>query len=142
LRILGLDYGSKRIGVAISDELGFTAQGLAVILRKDRNFDIQRISEFVKAYDVERIVVGYPVRLDGTEGIQCDKVNRFIGLLEANIQTSVIRWDETLTTKTAEDILIQANMRREKRKKIIDKLAAQLILQHYLDRSRNKEKQT
>lgn len=142
MRILGLDYGSKRIGVAISDELGFTAQGLATILRKDRNYDMQKIAEVVKTYNVEKIVVGYPIRLDGTEGIQCDKVNRFIGLLEANIQTPVIRWDETLTTKTAEDILIAANIRREKRKNIIDKLAAQLILQNYLDRSRIEEKQT
>ena len=140
MRILGLDYGSKRIGVAISDELGYTAQGLTTILRKNRNYDMMQIAELVKNYDVEKIVVGYPIRLDGTEGIACETINRFIGILEAYVTTPVVRWDETLTTKTAEDILIAANMRRDKRKNVIDKLAATLILQDYLDRIDLKEK--
>jgi putative Holliday junction resolvase len=140
MRVLGLDYGDKRIGVAISDELGFTAQGLTTIMRKNNSHDMIQIAELVKNHGVEKIVVGYPVRLDGTEGIQCEKINRFISKLETHIKTPVDRWDETLTTKTAEEILIAANMRRDKRKKVIDKLAAMLILQDYLDRMKQKEK--
>jgi putative Holliday junction resolvase len=133
MRILGLDYGEKRIGVAVSDELGFTAQGLTTVMRKNRRQDLLQIAELAKSYNVEKVVVGYPVRLDGTEGIQCEKVNRFIGRLESFVQMPIIKWDETLTTKTAEEILMTANMRREKRKSIVDKLAAMLILQDYLD---------
>jgi putative holliday junction resolvase len=140
MRILGLDYGDKRIGVAISDELGYTAQGLSTIVRKNRHHDLTQIAELVNHYDVSVIVMGYPVRLDGTEGIQCGKVNRFIGHLEAYIQTPIVKWDETLTTKTAEDILIAANMRRDKRKNIVDKLAAMLILQDYLDHAKDRQK--
>ncbi|MBN1381435.1 MAG: Holliday junction resolvase RuvX [Deltaproteobacteria bacterium] len=135
MRILGIDYGTKRIGIAVSDELGFTAQGLTTILRKNRMHDLGQIGELVNNYGVEKIVVGYPIRLDGTEGIACEKVNRFIDRLETHFNIPVVRWDETLTTKTAEEILLSANIRREKRKKIIDKLAATLILQNYLDRN-------
>jgi putative Holliday junction resolvase len=140
MRILGLDYGEKRIGVAVSDELGYTAQGLLTIVRKNRRHDLTQIAELAQRYRADSIVIGYPVRLDGTEGIQCEKVNRFIGYLEAYVQTPIVKWDETLTTKTAEDILITANMRLEKRKNVIDKLAATLILQDYLDRVIDKER--
>lgn len=133
MRILGLDYGSKRIGVAICDELGITAQVLATITRKNQEQDIEVIAGFIRRYVVERIVIGYPIRLDGTEGIQCEKVNRFIRILESTFSLPVIRWDETLTTKEAEEILIGANMRRKKRKNVVDKLAASLILQGYLN---------
>lgn len=134
MRILGLDYGDKRIGVAVSDELGLTAQGLTTVLRKNRQHDLTQISELAKNYDVKKVVIGYPVKIDGTEGIQCEKVNRFINRLASVLQLPIIKWDETLTTKTAEEILIAAKMRREKRKHVIDKLAAMLILQDYLDR--------
>ncbi|MDI6777054.1 MAG: Holliday junction resolvase RuvX [Syntrophales bacterium] len=133
MRILGLDYGSKRIGVAICDELGITAQVLATITRKNQEQDIEAIARFIRRYGVERIVIGYPIRLDGTEGIQCEKVNRFIRILESTFSLPVIRWDETLTTKEAEEILIGANMRRKKRRNVVDKLAASLILQGYLN---------
>ena len=140
MRILGLDYGSKRIGVAVCDELGITAQGLATITRKNRRQDIEKIAGFIRAYNVEKIVIGYPIKLDGTEGIQCEKVGKFARLLESAFSIPVVKWDETLTTKEAEEVLIRANMRREKRKTVIDKLAAALILQGYLDSRGHHEK--
>ncbi len=133
MRILGIDYGSKRIGLSVCDELGFTAQGLTTITRKNRKKDMEEISSFVEKYNVEKIVIGFPVRLDGTEGIQCEKVNRFAGILEEMFSIPVIKWDESLSTKEAERILIEANMSRKKRKGVVDKLAATIILQGYLD---------
>jgi len=133
MRILGLDYGSKRIGVAVCDELGMTAQGLATIARKNRRHDLEEIARFIRTYNVEKIVIGYPLRLDGTEGIQCEKITKFASLLESAFSLPVIKWDETLSTKEAEEILIRANMRRDKRKNIVDRVAASLILQGYLD---------
>ena len=133
MRILGLDYGSKRIGVAVCDELGMTAQGLATIARKNRRHDLEEIAGFIRTYHVERIVIGYPIRLDGTEGIQCEKVGKFASILESTFSLPVIKWDETLSTKEAEEILIRSNIARNRRKNIVDKLAASLILQGYLD---------
>ena len=133
VRILGLDYGSKRIGVAVSDELEITARGLTTIIRKNQKNDLDEIAKVIRTYTVEKIVIGYPIKLDGSEGIQCEKISRFAKLLEAKLRLPVIKWDETLTTKEAEDILIQAHVRREKRKRVVDKLAATLILQGYLD---------
>jgi len=132
LRILGLDYGEKRIGVAVCDELGLTAQGLPTIIRKTRKHDWEILENLVKNYQVEKIVIGYPVRLDGSEGIQCEKVNRFAALLEKTFVLPVIKWQETLSTKEAEEILINSGVRWQKRKKMVDKLAACLILQDYL----------
>jgi putative Holliday junction resolvase len=133
MRILGLDYGSKRIGVALCDELGLTGQGLTTIVWKNQNQVVRALEVLVSSYGVEKIVIGYPLRLDGTEGIQCEKVNRFARLLEARLSLPVIKWDETLSSQTAEDILIQSRMRREKRKQIVDKMAAGIILQGYLN---------
>jgi len=133
MRILGLDYGSKRIGVALCDELGLTGQGLTTIVWKNRNQVLTALADLVRNHDVEKIVIGYPLRLDGTEGIQCEKINRFARLLEARLSLPVIKWDETLSSRTAEDILIQSGVRREKRKNIVDKMAAGIILQGYLN---------
>jgi putative Holliday junction resolvase len=141
MRILGLDYGSKRIGVAICDELGITVRGLATITRKNRRQDLEEIERFIGTYAVEKIVIGYPIKLDGTEGIQCEKISKFARLLEFTFSLPVIKWDETLTTKEAEEILILSNMRRERRKSEIDKLAACLILQGYLDSQGSYEKE-
>ena len=134
MRILGLDYGSKRIGVAICDELGMTAYGIATITRNRKNKKevLAALAELIKKYDVEKIVIGYPLRLNGNKGIQCEKVDQFSKALEAVFSLPVIKWDETLTTKDAEDILFQANVRREKRKEVVDQLAASLILKGYL----------
>ncbi|HQI25616.1 MAG TPA: Holliday junction resolvase RuvX [Smithella sp.] len=133
MRIIGLDYGEKRIGVAICDELGMTAQGLPTIIRKNRKHDWGILESLIKNYQVEKIVIGYPLRLDGSEGIQCEKVNRFAALLEKKFVLPVVKWPETLSTKEAEEILIKSGINWKKRKEKIDKLAACLILQDYLD---------
>jgi putative Holliday junction resolvase len=133
LRILCLDYGEKRIGAAICDELGMTAQGLPTIIRKTKKHDLDILGNLIKSYNVEKIVIGYPVRIDGSEGIQCEKVNRFSVLLNKTFSLPVIKWSETLSTKEAEEILINAGVRWQKRKEMVDKLAACLILQNYLD---------
>jgi len=133
MRILGLDYGEKRIGVALCDELGLTAQGLTTVISKSWRRDVEAIAHLVKTYGVEKIVIGYPLRLDGTEGIQCEKVIRFSRRLEAALGVPVISWDETLTTKEAEEILARSGVHPKKRKDVVDRLAASLILQSYLD---------
>lgn len=132
-RTLCLDYGEKRIGVAVSDETGTIAQPLTVIFRKNRQKDLAALSELAARYRPKRIIIGYPVRLDGTEGIQCEKVNRFAALLSAHLEVSVERWDETLSTQEAEEILRRSVPGREKRKDLVDKLAASIILQNYLN---------
>ncbi len=132
MRTISLDYGSKRIGVAICDELGITAYGVSTIIRQNKKQVLEALAELIKKYDVKKIVIGYPIRLDGTRGIECEKIDRFAGLLEAAFSLPVIKWDETLTTKEAEDILFKANIRRGKRKKVVDQLAATLILREYL----------
>ena len=133
MRILGLDYGEKRIGVAVCDELGLTAQGLPTIIRKNKKHDWEILKNLVANYKLDRIVIGYPVKLDGSEGVQCEKVNRFALLIEKTFALPVVKWQETLSTKEAEEILINSGVRWEKRKKMVDKLAACLILQGYLD---------
>ncbi|MCD6153221.1 MAG: Holliday junction resolvase RuvX [Syntrophobacterales bacterium] len=138
MRILGIDYGSKRIGLSVCDELGITAQGLATITRKNREHDMEAIGRFIKEYNVEKIVIGFPLRLDGTEGIQCEKVSGFARILESRFLIPVIKWDETLSTKEAESVLIEANMSRKRRKKVVDKMAAVIILREYLDRVENR----
>jgi putative holliday junction resolvase len=133
MRILGLDYGEKRIGVALCDELGWTAQVLTTVIRKSWRRDVGAIAHLVQTYGVEKIVIGYPLRLDGTEGIQCEKVVRFARRLEAALGIPIIYWDETLTTKEAEEILARSGVHPKKRKAVVDRLAASLILQSYLD---------
>jgi putative Holliday junction resolvase len=133
VRTLGLDYGSRRIGVAICDELGLTAKGVATIVRKNREADLEAIAELVRRHGVERIVIGYPLRLDGSEGIQCEKINRFIRRLEMCFTFPIIRWDETLSTKEAEELLRERGIRREKWRGVVDRIAASVILQGYLD---------
>jgi len=133
MRVLGLDYGSRRIGVAVCDELGLTAQGIGTVVRKNRDADLAAIAAFVERFGVESIVVGYPLRLDGSEGIQCGKVNRFIRRLQNHFTIPVIRRDETLSTKAAEEIFRETGIRREKKRGIVDRLAASIILQGYLD---------
>ena len=133
MRILGLDYGEKRIGVAICDELGMTARGIATIARKYWKKDIEQIAGLVREYSARKIVIGYPVRLDGTEGIQCEKVNMFVDALKKGISVPVEKWNEALSTKEAEGLLREADINRRKRRAVVDKLAAAIILQDYLD---------
>jgi len=137
LRILGLDYGEKRIGLAICDEMGWTAQGLPTLIRKTKKHDLTILENWIKKYSVEQILIGYPVRLDGSEGIQCEKVNKYAELIEKTFLLPVIKWPETMSTKNAEELLIAAGVHWQKRKEKIDRLAACLILQNYLDCSDN-----
>ena len=134
MRILGLDYGEKRLGLAISDEMGITAQGIPTLTRKGLETDLAALEKVIRQFGVEKIVIGYPLRLNGTEGIQCEKVNRFAGILEKRFSVPILRWDETLTTSQAEEILTEVKVSRKKRKAVVDKLAAMIILQDYLDR--------
>jgi len=130
---MGLDYGSRRIGVAMSDELQITAQTVGTVIRKGLHRDIDEIAAIVSEYTAEKIVIGYPVRLDGTEGPECDRVSRFADLLESHLGIPVVKWDESFTTQEALSILLEADVSRKKRKQLVDKLAASLILQGYLD---------
>ena len=142
MRIMGLDYGSKTVGVAISDELLITAQAVETITRKAENKLRQtyaRIEELTKEYDVERIVLGYPKNMNNTLGERIDRTLEFKENLERRTGLEVILWDERLTTIEAERTLIESNVRRENRKQYIDKIAAVFILQGYLDRIKKGE---
>ena len=136
MRIMGLDYGSKTVGVAISDELLITAQAVETITRKAENKLRQtyaRIEELTKEYDVERIVLGYPKNMNNTLGERIERTLEFKENLERRTGLEVVLWDERLTTIEAERTLIESNVRRENRKQYIDKIAAVFILQGYLD---------
>jgi len=135
LRTMGLDVGSKTIGVAISDPLGITAQGFEVIRRKGIEKDFARLSELINEKEVDTIIVGLPKNMDGSLGPQSDIVMEFISLLKERFDMPVEMWDERLTTVAAEKMLISADVTRARRKKVIDKMAAVLILQGYLDRN-------
>ncbi|MGO5051184.1 Holliday junction resolvase RuvX [Lachnospiraceae bacterium LCP25S3_G4] len=136
MRIMGLDYGSKTIGVAISDPLGFTAQGVETIYRKEENKlrkSLARIEELIKEYGVEKLVLGFPKHMNNTIGDRAEKSLELKEMLERRTGLEVIMWDERLTTVEAERTLIESNVRREDRKKYVDKIAAVFILQGYLD---------
>ena len=132
-RILGLDVGDKYIGIAVSDLLGITAQGVSTLKRKKLDEDLEQLKNIVKEYDVRQIVIGLPKNMDGSIGLQGNKVMNFGNYLKKRLDCKIIFWDERLTTKIAENILIEGNVRREKRKSFIDKIAAQSILQNYMD---------
>lgn len=133
MRILSLDVGDKTIGVAVSDPLGFTAQGLTTIRRKNTGYDIQELSKICTEYSVETIVCGLPKNMNGTIGIQGEKVLEFCEIIKQNIQIPLKMWDERLTTAAAHRAMLEADLSRAKRKKIVDKMAAVYILQGYLD---------
>ncbi len=136
MRILGLDYGSRTCGVAVSDPLGITAQGLETIVRKEENKlrrTLARIEELVREYGAEKIVLGFPLNMNDTIGPRAEKTLAFKEMLERRTGLPVILQDERLTTVEAEEVLIEAGVRREYRKQYVDKLAAVLILQGYLD---------
>jgi putative Holliday junction resolvase len=133
MRILGLDIGEKRVGVAISDELGLTAQGIDVIERTNDGKDMDRISEIVSEYKVIKIVVGLPKNMNGTLGPSGKAVKDYATKLKNTTGIETDFWDERLTTVAAERTLLEADVSRKKRKRVIDKLAAVLILQSYLD---------
>ena len=140
MRIMGLDYGSKTVGVAISDALGYTAQGIETIeiaqagkLRKT----FARLEQLIDQYEVDTIVLGYPKNMNNTEGERCAATVEFKEKLEKRTGLPVILWDERQTTISAERVLMESGVRREHRKEYIDKIAAVFILQGYLDSLRN-----
>ena len=136
MRVMGLDYGSKTVGVAVSDPLGLTAQGIETIWRKDENKlrkTCARIEELIREYEVGSIVLGLPRHMNNDVGDRAEKSLEFGEMLRRRTGLEVIMWDERLTTAEAERTLIESNVRREDRKKYIDKIAAVFILQGYLD---------
>ena len=145
MRVMGLDYGSKTVGVAVSDPLGLTAQGVETIWRKQENKlrqTMARIEELISEYQVERIVLGYPKNMNNTIGERAMKSLEFKENLEKRTGLPVVMWDERLTTAEAERTLIETGVRRENRKQFLDQMAAVLILQGYLDRiGMNKDKE-
>ncbi len=138
MRILGLDVGTKTIGIALSDELGWTAQGIETVRRDDDiSKDFEKIAAIISEYQVEKVVVGLPKNMNGTIGPSGEACIEFAKKLEKEIGCSTTLWDERLTTVAAERMLISADVSRKKRKKVIDKMAAVMILQGYLDSVKN-----
>lgn len=136
MRILGLDFGSKTVGVAVTDELMITAQGVEIIRRKAPNklrTTLARIEELVAEYHVEKIVLGLPKNMNDTEGERCEKTREFQKMLEKRTGLEVILWDERLTTVAADEAMIEMGIRREDRKKYVDEIAAMFILRGYLE---------
>ena len=135
-RALGLDYGSKTVGVAVSDGLGITAQGVEIIRRTQENKlrkTLARIEELIAEYDVGILVLGYPKNMNNTEGERCEKTKEFAQMLERRTGLSVVLWDERLTTVAADRHMMESGIRRENRKQYVDEIAAVFILQGYLD---------
>ncbi|WP_196591686.1 Holliday junction resolvase RuvX [Pectinatus frisingensis] len=135
MRVIGLDVGDKTIGVAVSDALMLTAQGIETIRRTVWENDLRRLKELFDEYDVDKIVVGLPRNMNGTEGERCDIVRDFAKRLQTVVDSEIIFWDERLSTVAAEKYLVAADVSRAKRRKVIDKMAAVFILQGYLDSS-------
>jgi len=144
MRIMGLDFGSKTVGVAISDELLITAQGIEIIRRKEENKlrqSLARIEALIEEYGVEEVVLGYPKNMNNTEGERVELTNEFKDKLERRTGLPVALWDECLTTVAADRFMMEAGIRREERKEHVDRIAATFILQGYLDYRKNKEKE-
>lgn len=136
MRVMGLDVGEKTIGVAVSDALGWTAQGVGVVERSTTDRDFASLQTVVADYDVEQIVVGLPKNMDGTIGPRAKLCQTFAKEAEHRLKLPVTLWDERLTTVAAERTLLSADISRKRRKRVIDKLAATLILQAFLDAQR------
>lgn len=136
MRILGLDYGTKTVGVAVSDPLLLTAQGVEIIRRKSARKlrqTLARIEELVEQYEVETIVLGYPKNMNNTEGDRCEQTKELKEMLERRTGLPVVLWDERLTTVAADQSMMEMGIRRENRKDYVDEIAAIFILQGYLD---------
>ena len=143
MRKMGLDFGSKTVGVAISDPLLITAQGIEIVRRKYEDKlrqTLARIEELIVAYEVDEIILGYPKNMNDSLGERAEKTLAFQEMLERRTGLTVQLWDERLTTVAADKAMIEAGIRRENRKEHVDKIAAVFILQGYLDCRKNKEK--
>ena len=140
MRIIGLDFGSKTVGVAVSDELLITAQGIEIVRRKSENKlrqTLARIEELIKEYNVEKIVLGFPKNMNNTIGDRAEKSLEFAEMLKRRTGLPVVMWDERLTTVEANRTLMESKVRRENRSKYVDMIAAVFILQGYLDSKAN-----
>ncbi len=132
-RVLGLDVGSKRIGIAISDPLGITAQGLETLQRKNKRLDFEKLSRLVLDHEVAEIVVGFPLRMSGAEGVQAEKMQRFAQELRERVGLPVHLWDERLTSAEANRLLRETEMSIRRRGEVVDQMAAVLILQSWME---------
>lgn len=132
-RLLGLDIGNKTIGVSVSDPLGITAQGVTTIIRASKAEDVEVLKALIDKYDVEKLIVGLPKNMNNTLGFQAKRTMNYADYLKEALDMDIVYVDERLTTSGAEAVLMQGGVRRENRKKHVDKLAAVLILQTYLD---------
>lgn len=132
-RFLGLDVGARRIGVAVSDPLGITAQGLDTLQRKNKRHDLAQLERVIREYDVKEIVVGLPLRMSGVKGIQAEKMQAFAAVLRQHFQLPVHLWDERLTSAEANRLLRETDLSIEKRGKAVDRMAAVLILQGWME---------
>jgi putative Holliday junction resolvase len=135
MRILGIDHGTKRVGVAISDEMAMIAQPLEFVPAEPEATMLARVAEIVASRDVQEVVVGLPRNMNGTYGPAAEKVREFVAALEGVLRVPVKTWDERLTSVQANRMLIEGGMRREKRKQKVDQTAAAILLQSYLDRA-------
>jgi putative holliday junction resolvase len=135
-RVLGLDVGSKRIGIAVSDPLGITAQGLETLQRQNKRLDFEKLEKLARDYSVAEVVVGFPLRMSGAEGIQAEKMHRFADELRERLQIPVHLWDERLTSAEANRLLRETEMSIQRRAQVVDQMAAVLILQSWMERQR------
>ncbi|MBU4438448.1 MAG: Holliday junction resolvase RuvX [Acetobacterium sp.] len=134
-RILGIDVGDKRIGVAVTDPLQITAQGVMTLKRKTRDDDLVAFQELIAKYEIKKVVAGLPLNMDGSESAQTRKTVNFCQFIKKRLNIEIIYIDERLTSAWSEKVLIEGNVSRENRKDYIDMLAAQIILQSYMDRA-------
>ena len=135
-RVLGLDVGARRIGLAVSDELGITAQGLETLQRKNKKHDFAHFYRIIREYNVREIVVGLPLRMSGAEGAQAEKIHAFAEDLRKHFKLPVHLWDERLTSAEANRLLRQTDLSIEKRGQAVDRMAAILILQSWMESKR------
>ena len=131
--MLGLDVGSKRIGIAVSDLLGITAQGLETLQRQNKRLDFEKLGRVIQVYEIREIVVGYPLRMSGDEGVQAVKMQRFAEELRERFQLPVHLWDERLTSAEANRVLRETDMSIRRRGQVVDQMAAVLILQSWME---------
>jgi putative holliday junction resolvase len=136
-RILAIDYGSRRMGLAVSDPLGITSQGIETLQRKNKRNDFSRLGQVIREYNVQEIVLGYPLRMSGAEGIQSEKVSGFAEELREKFKLPVYLWDERLTSAEANRVLREADLSIQKRAQAVDRMAAVLILQSFLQARSN-----
>lgn len=133
MRVLGIDYGTVRVGVAVSDELGMIATGRESMTVRSMKDAVSKTVEAVEEYETGRVVVGLPLNMDGSRGSMAEAVTGFVKALDKALEIPIDTWDERMTSQEAERVLIDADMSRKKRKRVIDKMAAQAILQSWLD---------